>query len=67
LQKFATELNKITTRQGLTASVQKSKLMAFKGRYPVRSKTVIDNSIMQKGKGKAVPLQAWSGPEGYRK
>jgi hypothetical protein len=25
------------------------------------------NIIMVKGKGKAVPLQAWSGPEGSRK
>jgi len=33
----------------------------FIGRDPVRSKIVI------KGKGKAVPLQAWSGPEGSRK
>ena len=27
----------------------------------------IHNHIISKGKGKAVPLQAWSGPEGSRK
>jgi len=31
-----------------------------KVRYPLLK-------ITSKGKGKAVPLQAWSGPEGYRK
>jgi hypothetical protein len=37
-------------------------------------KTVVDNNaktihqhINKKGKGKAVPLQAWSGPDGFRK
>jgi len=27
----------------------------------------IDIHIMKKGEGKSVPLQAWSGPEGYTK
>jgi hypothetical protein len=29
--------------------------------------SIIDRKYAAKGKGKAVPLQAWSGPEGSRK
>ena len=28
---------------------------------------IIEINILVKGKGKAIPLQAWSGPEGSRK
>jgi hypothetical protein len=28
---------------------------------------VDDNSVLVRGKGKAIPLQAWSGPEGSRR
>jgi hypothetical protein len=38
---------KIPSGGGLTISVQKSKSMAFKGRDPVRTKTVIDNRFME--------------------
>jgi hypothetical protein len=31
----------------LTVSIEKTQLMAFKGRDPVRSKSVIDNKIMK--------------------
>jgi hypothetical protein len=31
----------------LTASVQKKKLMAFKGQAAVRSKTVTDNNVIE--------------------
>jgi hypothetical protein len=31
------------------------------------TKNTIGNILKGKGKGKAVPLQAWSGPEGSRK
>ena len=41
LQKAAYKLNKIITEYGLTISVQKTKLVAFKGRDPVKTKIVI--------------------------
>ena len=47
LQKAAYKLNQIITEHDLTISVQKTKLMAFKGRDPVRSKIVIDNKITE--------------------
>jgi len=28
---------------------------------------ITENNFNNKGEGKAVPLQAWSGPEGFRK
>jgi hypothetical protein len=43
LQKAAHKLNKIITGYGLTISVQKTKSLAFKGRDPVGTKTVIHN------------------------
>jgi hypothetical protein len=33
----------------------------------VKSETVIIAEIKNKGKGKAIPLQAWTGPEGSRR
>jgi hypothetical protein len=47
LQKAACKFNQVITEHGLTISVQKTKLMAFKGGDPVRSKTVIDNTIVE--------------------
>ena len=41
LQSAAHKLNQIITEYGLTISVQKTKSMAFRGRDPVRTKTVI--------------------------
>ena len=61
LQKAVHKLNQIITEYSLSISVQKTQMMAFKGRDPVRTKIVI------KGKGKSVLLQAWSGPECSRK
>ena len=46
LQKAARKLNRLITEYGLTISVQKTKSMAFKGRDPVRTRTVIDNKII---------------------
>jgi len=43
LQKAAYKLNQTIPERGLTISVQKTKLMAFRGQDPVISKTVIDN------------------------
>jgi len=40
LQKTAYRLNQIITEYVLTVSVQKRKWMAFKGRDPVRTKSV---------------------------
>jgi hypothetical protein len=45
LQKAEHKLNQIITEYGLTISVQKTKSMAFKGRDPLRIKTVIDNKV----------------------
>jgi len=47
LQKAAYKLNKIITEHGLTTSVVKTKLKAFKGREPLRSKISIDNKIIE--------------------
>ena len=33
----------------------------------IKDKFYIQQRLLDKGKGKAVPLQAWSGPEGSRK
>jgi hypothetical protein len=41
LQTAIYKLNKIITEYGLTISTDKSKVMAFKGRDPTRSKRVI--------------------------
>ena len=47
LLKAVYKLNQITTEHGLTVSLQKTKLMAFKARDPVRTKTVIDKKIIE--------------------
>ena len=47
LQKAAYKLNKIIPEHGLTIPVQKTKLMAFRGQDPVRSKIVIDNKNIE--------------------
>jgi len=47
LQKAVYELNQIITEHRLTISVQKTKLVALKGRDPVRSKTVQGNTIIE--------------------
>ena len=41
------KLIQIITKYGLTISAQKTKLMAFKGQDPVRTKIVIDNKIIE--------------------
>jgi hypothetical protein len=41
LQKAAHKLNQLITEYGLTISVEKTKSVAFKGRDPVRTTTVI--------------------------
>ena len=46
LQKAAHKLNQIK-EYGLTISVQKTKSMAFKGRYPVRTKIVTENKFIE--------------------
>ena len=48
LQKAAHKLNQIITEYGLNISVEKTKSMAFEGRDPVRTKTVIDNTIVER-------------------
>jgi hypothetical protein len=48
MQEAAYKSNKKITKCGVTKSAQKTKLMAFKGRYPVRSKIVIENKIIEK-------------------
>jgi hypothetical protein len=48
LQRAAHKLNQIITVQyGLTISVQNTKLMAFRGRDPVRTEIVTDNKIIE--------------------
>ena len=47
LQKAVHKLNCLIKEYGLTISVQKTKSMAFKGRDPVQTKTVIDNKIIE--------------------
>jgi hypothetical protein len=47
LQKAANKLNQIITEYDLTISAQRTKSMAFKGRYPITSKIVIDNKIIE--------------------
>jgi len=47
LQKAAYKLSQTITEHDLTSSVEKTKLTAFKRRKPVRSKTVIDNKIIE--------------------
>jgi transcription initiation factor TFIIIB Brf1 subunit/transcription initiation factor TFIIB len=47
LQKAADKLNRLITECGLTASVQETKSVAFKGRDPVRTKIVTDNKIIE--------------------
>ena len=46
-QKAAYKLNQIITEHALTISAQKTKLVAYKGQEPVRSKIVIDNKIIE--------------------
>jgi hypothetical protein len=41
------KLNKIITDYSLTISTDKSKVIAFKGRDPTRSKIVINNEIIE--------------------
>jgi ribosomal protein RSM22 (predicted rRNA methylase) len=47
LQKAVHKLNQMTTQHSLTISVQKTKLMAFKRRDPVRRRIVIGNKIIE--------------------
>jgi len=47
LQKAAYKLNPNVTEHSWTKSVEKTELVAFKGREPVRSKIVIDNKIIE--------------------
>ena len=47
LLKAAYKLNQIITEYGLTISVEKTKLMAFKGQDPVKSIIVTDNKITE--------------------
>ena len=47
LQKAAYRLNQIITEHDLTISIQKTKLMTFKGQDSARSKIVIDNKITE--------------------
>ena len=49
LQKAACKLHPIITELGLTISVQKTKLMSFKRRDPVRSRMLKFNQIMEQG------------------
>jgi hypothetical protein len=50
LHKAVHKLNQLITEYGLTISVQKTKSISFKGRDPVRTKTVIDNKIIEQVK-----------------
>jgi hypothetical protein len=47
LQKAAYKLKQIIPEHGLTISVQKTKLIAFRGQDPVKSKIVIDNKNIE--------------------
>jgi hypothetical protein len=47
LQKAVCKLNQIITKHGLTMSAQKTKLMAFQGQKPNRSKIVVVNKIIE--------------------
>ena len=47
VQKTANKLNQVITEQSLTTSVEKTKLMAFKGQDPVKSIIVTDNKITE--------------------
>jgi hypothetical protein len=47
LQKAANKLNQIITEYDLIISAQRSKSMAFTGRYPITSKIVIDNKFIE--------------------
>jgi hypothetical protein len=47
LQKAVYTLNQIITEHGLTISVQKAKLMVFKGQDPFRSKIAINYKIIE--------------------
>ena len=46
-QKAAQKLNQIITEYGLTITAKKTKLIAFKGRDPARTKVAIDNKIIE--------------------
>ena len=47
LQEVAYKLNQMITEHGLTISVQRTELMALKGREQVGSKVVVDNKIIE--------------------
>jgi hypothetical protein len=47
LQKAMYKWNQIITEHGLTVSTQKTKLMAFKGQKPLRSKIIIQKTVEQ--------------------
>jgi len=47
MQEAAYKSNQKITKCGVTISAQKTKLMAFKGQDPVRSKIVIENKIIE--------------------
>ena len=47
LQKAVYKLNQMITEPGLTIPVQKTELLAFKGREQVGSKTVVNNKIIE--------------------
>jgi hypothetical protein len=46
IQKIIYKLSKILATYGLTISTDKSKMVAFKGRDPTRSKIVINNKVI---------------------
>ena len=48
MQEAAYKASQIITESGVTISEQKTKLMAFKGGDPIRSKIVIENKIIEK-------------------
>jgi hypothetical protein len=47
MQEAAYKSSQTITERGIAISAQKTKLMAFKGRDPIRSKIVIENKIKE--------------------
>jgi hypothetical protein len=47
LQIYIQKLETITPKYGLKMSTRKTKIIAFKGRDPIRRKTVINNNIIE--------------------
>ena len=47
LQRAMFQLQEVAREYSLTISVRKTKTMAFKGKYPVRTKIVINNSTLE--------------------